>query len=146
MVNSRTKGADFERKTCQILNLEFGQVFNFRRDLEQYREGLHGDICCDDPDWPFVIELKRYANGPQGGQPAWWQQAKDAANAAEKLPILIYKYDRRDPVVVLQLSTIADAIGSHSESTDLYQTSLPAWITLAREVMAHQELEERQKW
>ena len=111
MVNSRNKGSQYERSICQLFNLELGSQFNFKRDLEQYRSADHGDIITDDPTWPFVVELKRYASGPASGQTAWWRQAVNAATAADKLPVLIYKYDRADPVCVIQKKTIARALG-----------------------------------
>tara|TARA_R110002167_G_scaffold74157_1_gene207675 strand:+ start:673 stop:1098 length:426 start_codon:yes stop_codon:yes gene_type:complete len=138
MVNSRNKGATFEREICNLFNLELGAVFNFRRDLEQYRSASHGDVSCDDPNWPFVVELKRYASGPHGGQTAWWNQAKTAAVAVNKAPILIYKYDRQHAVCMMELKTIAASFGVTSPSITKYYTSVAGFIYLAREVMAHE--------
>jgi hypothetical protein len=92
MVNSRNKGASFERELSKILFEELG--LSFKRDIEQYRESDHGDlICVDMPDFPFSIEAKRYRAG-YGIQPAWWSQCCNAAKATGKLPLLVYKYDR----------------------------------------------------
>ena len=140
MVNSRNKGSTYEREICNLFNLEFGAVYNFRRDLEQYRAADHGDVICDDPNWPFVVELKRYSKGPQGGQTAWWNQAKTAAVAVNKIPILIYKYDRQDAICMMELRTIAAAFGVISPSITKYYTSVQGFISLAREVMAHEAL------
>jgi len=141
MVNSRNKGSAYERSICQLFNLELGSQFNFKRDLEQYRAADHGDIISDDPTWPFVVELKRYASGPPGGQIAWWTQAVNAATAAKKLPVLIYKYDRADPIAVIQKRTIARALGEQSalnaHSIVRYWCEVPEFLTIAREVMAY---------
>lgn len=92
MVNSRNKGASFERELAKILLDELG--LTFKRDIEQYRASDHGDLICTDmPDFPFSIEAKRYRAG-YGIQPAWWTQCCDAALATNKLPLLVYKYDR----------------------------------------------------
>lgn len=137
MVNSRNKGSAYERSICQLFNLELGSQFNFKRDLEQYRSADHGDIISSDPTWPFVVELKRYQSGPAGGQIVWWTQAVNAATAADKLPVLIYKYDRADPIAVIQKKTIARSLGAESKSIVRYWCEVPEFLTIAREVMAH---------
>ena len=92
MVNGRNKGAAFERDLAKILLDELG--LTFKRDIEQYREADHGDlICVDMPDFPFSIEAKRYRAG-YGINPQWWSQTCDSALATNKLPLLVYKYDR----------------------------------------------------
>ena len=82
MVNGRHKGAAAEREIAKLLLDELGIAF--KRDLEQYRAAEHGDLICDDPDFPFCIEVKRYKSGC-AAQPAWWDQACAAASACQKL-------------------------------------------------------------
>jgi len=105
MANGRQKGAAFERLTCKLLTDELGESFKFRRDLEQYREGQHSDIICDDPNFPFAIECKRYASGEV--RPEWWSQAIEAAERAEKEPALVYKFDRRPIMVRLHIASLS---------------------------------------
>ncbi len=93
MVNGRNKGASFERNLAYELELELG--ISFKRDLEQYRESEHGDLIPSDESFPFLIEAKRYSKGAVGGAVAWWDQADAAAKRADKLPCLVYKYDRK---------------------------------------------------
>jgi len=93
MVNGRNKGASFERQLAYELELELG--ISFKRDLEQYRESEHGDLIPSDESFPFLIEAKRYSKGAVGGAVAWWDQADAAAKRADKLPCLVYKYDRK---------------------------------------------------
>jgi hypothetical protein len=93
MVNGRNKGASFERQLAYELELELG--ISFKRDLEQYRESEHGDLIPSDESFPFMIEAKRYGKGAVGGAVAWWDQADAAAKRADKLPCLVYKYDRK---------------------------------------------------
>jgi len=93
MVNSRSKGASFERQLANDLQLELG--ISFKRDLEQYRASEHGDLIPSDDSFPFMIEAKRYSKGAVGGSAAWWDQAVVAAKRADKLPCLVYKYDHK---------------------------------------------------
>jgi len=93
MVNGRNKGASFERQLAYELELELG--ISFKRDLEQYRESEHGDLIPSDESFPFLIEAKRYSKGAVGGAVAWWDQADAASKRANKLPCLVYKYDRK---------------------------------------------------
>ena len=93
MVNSRTKGSSFELQLARELQLELN--ISFRRDLEQYRASEHGDLIPSNNNFPFLIEAKRYSKGAVGGSAAWWDQAVAAARRADKLPCLVYKYDRK---------------------------------------------------
>lgn len=103
-VNGRRKGSKFELDVAKMLFDELG--ISFKRDLEQYRAGDHGDLIPDDDAFPFVLELKRYADGPVGGQAGWWEQVCKAANRECKLPALLYKYDRKPIRCVLPLAAI----------------------------------------
>ncbi len=85
MVNGRNKGAAWERTVAKMLFDELGVEFS--RDLRQYQKSDLGDLICDDPTWPFVLELKRYASG-YTYQQAWWDQVVKAADAARKEPVL----------------------------------------------------------
>ena len=49
---------------------------------------------CNDPSFPFVIEVKRYKTGC-AAQPAWWDQVCAAAKSAGLLPMLVYKYNHQ---------------------------------------------------
>ena len=93
MVNSRTKGSSFELQLARELQLELN--ISFRRDLEQYRASEHGDLIPSNDNFPFLIEAKRYSKGAVGGAAAWCDQAVAAARRADKLPCLVYKYDRK---------------------------------------------------
>jgi Holliday junction resolvase len=93
MVNGRQKGATAEREVAAILFDELG--LNFKRDLEQYRSADHGDLLCDDPDFPFCVEVKRYKTGCSAS-PLWWDQVKKAATACGKQPLLVYRYNHQD--------------------------------------------------
>ena len=96
MVNSRNKGKSGEYEVIAILAENLGggaDRLEFKRDIEQYRQGDLGDVICSDPAFPFVIEVKRYRQGVHA-QPQWWDQVCTAAEACHKLPVLVYRYDR----------------------------------------------------
>jgi Holliday junction resolvase len=126
MVNSRTKGAQFEREVAKLLLLELG--ISFKRDLRQYQEADHGDLIPDDPAFPFELELKRYAHGPISGTDKWWQQVTTAAAKTGKRPALIYRYDRQPIRVVVELHGIRCNI------------SFEDFSYLTREIMADERI------
>ena len=132
MVNGRNKGASFEREVGKLLEDELG--ISFKRDLEQYRAADHGDLLASDPDFPFVIECKRYASGT-GCKPAWWQQAQAAANAVGKMPCVIYKYDRRELRCVVPFTALYAAFGAHCVSEYQAEMTLEAFCYITREIM-----------
>ena len=113
MGRSNTKGKSGELEVRQILFDHLG--LNFARDLSQWREADRGDLICTDCDFPFVIEVKRYAGGMSRPKSSWWRQVCTASTAADKLPLLVYRFDRqpwrwRMPVVAIMqagLSTSA---------------------------------------
>jgi hypothetical protein len=93
MVNSRNKGAGFERDIINAFK-EFLGV-DCKRNLEQWRSG------GDDIDLPpYSIECKRRATIAIYD---WWHQACDSAEAKKRVPILIVKADRKKPLVVMDL-------------------------------------------
>lgn len=128
MVNGRNKGASFEREVAKMLFDELG--VSFKRDLEQYRAGDHGDLIPDDDAFPFTLELKRYADGPVGGVASWWDQVCRAAKREQKLPALIYKYDRKPIRCVLPLAAIM-----HDHHGYVIEVSFATFCYITREIM-----------
>lgn len=133
MTNSRNKGAQFERDIA--LELELLTGVRFKRNLEQSRAVDHCDLITDDPAWPFSCELKRYASGT-GCKPAWWEQAKRAAAKNGKLPIVIYKYDRREIRACLPIHLIGNGSLPPDQEDTWFETSLKGLAYLAGEIMA----------
>lgn len=103
MVNSRNKGAAFERVIVNKINtiLESkGIDTRVKRNLDQYQTKGMADVYWD----KFAIECKRYKNNGKKTvyKNEWWKQAVESAGD-NLIPILIYKYDRRDIMCVLPL-------------------------------------------
>jgi Holliday junction resolvase len=132
-VNSRNKGATFERDIARELNLLTG--VSFKRDIEQYRAADRGDLIADDDAWPFTVECKRYRAG-DGCKDAWIAQAVKAAKAAGKLPCVVFKFDRKPIRCAVPFEAIAAALDAKSDSAEWAHISLEGLAYLAREIMA----------
>lgn len=92
-INSRNKGASFERDIINALRDSLG--VECKRNLEQWRSG------GDDIDLPpYSIECKRRATIAMY---EWWNQACKSAESAKRIPILVIKADRKEPLVVMDL-------------------------------------------
>jgi hypothetical protein len=100
-INSRTKGAAFERVICKKINTYLaskGSTNTVKRNLDQYQTKGMADIYWGN----LAIECKRYkGNGKsQIFKHDWWNQAVESAND-KLIPILIYKYDRKEIMCVI---------------------------------------------
>ena len=134
MTNSRNKGASGEREVAQELARQLG--FTFKRNLEQVREGLHGDLVCDDfPDFPFCIEVKRHAKG-DSCLTAWEVQAQRAAEKAGKHPVVIYRFDHGAWRCRVWMEALAESVGGHAVCGVWADTCLQHFAWICREIMA----------
>ena len=91
-INSRTKGASYERDIVKILN-EFFLQNNFnltcKRNLDQYQTKNLSDINI-----PFhSIECKHYKQG-NWLKTEWWNQVCFTADEEGTIPVLIFKFNR----------------------------------------------------
>lgn len=127
--NGRNKGATFERDIAKMLHDELG--ITFKRNLDQYRESGLSDLIPSDPAFPFTLELKRFADGPIGGQKSWWAQTCAAARREDKYPALIYRYDRQPIRCVVPMDV---RIGHETEF--VVEMEFDAFCYLVRETMA----------
>ena len=132
-INSRAKGAAFERDIAARLEGLTG--IRFKRNLEQVRAVDHCDLTADAPDWPFSLELKRYATGT-ACKPAWQEQATRAAEKTGKIPVVVYQFDRRDTRVSVPLSAIGKALGQEWSEPGWAEITVEALAYLAGELMA----------
>ena len=104
---ARTKGAGGEREIIQPIFDNLG--YQLKRNLDQTRSG-GADLICDDPSFPFAIEVKRRRDGWTHA-PAWWEQVEEACAGTRMLPVLIYRFDRRPWRCVMRVNTVSFALG-----------------------------------
>lgn len=101
-INSRNKGAQFERDVVRILNnffIEEGIDYQTKRNLDQYQQK---DLC--DLQIPHhSIEFKFYKEG-DWLKSAWWDQVCKASE--DNIPVLIFKFNRRPIRVCIPLYAI----------------------------------------
>ena len=102
-INSRTKGASFERVIVKKINTYLaskGSTKTVKRNLDQYQTKGMADIYWDN----LAIECKRYKGNRKSDvfKNEWWNQAVESAND-NLIPVLIYKYDRRKIMCVIPL-------------------------------------------
>jgi Holliday junction resolvase len=129
MVNSRQKGATFERDICRDLQLDLNIKGFVKRDIEQYRTADRGDILIEDDSFPYLIECKRYKSGNTYSD-AWWQQVERAAENMKKEPVLVYKFDRQPVTVVMRLEHLMKDDALHEEKVRM---DWEAFCYIARE-------------
>ena len=86
-INSRNKGAQFERDIAKILNgffLDNDIDYETKRNLDQYQQK---DLC--DLNIPYhSVECKFYKEG-DWLKSAWWNQVCESAGP--NIPVLIFK-------------------------------------------------------
>ena len=113
-VNSRAKGANFEREIGNLLLQELNLTNPVKRILEQTRTKELPDLrlgrCC--------LECKRYGDGGEPPQD-WWDQVIRASDREDLIPALIYKFNRRPIKVRVLASTINPNIQNHLITVDL---------------------------
>lgn len=145
MVNSRNKGASFERDVKNRLHAELG--LEFRRVLDQWAEAGLPDLTCEDDAFPFVIECKRYRQGSTFASPAHWDQVCVAAEKAGKIPALVYKFDRlperwRVPIEALaMLATFERQMGDGYDWKYAVEMTFNDFCMVARELMCNETSE-----
>ncbi len=113
-VNSRAKGANFEREIGNLLVQDLNLINPVKRILEQTRTKELPDLRLG----RWCIECKRYGDG---GEPPkeWWEQVLRSCSAESLMPALIYKFNRRPIKVRLLASSINPAIQNKLVTVDL---------------------------
>ena len=132
-INSRQKGAAFERHICKLLNdllVAKGHEGSVKRNLEQYQTKGMADLYFKN----FAIECKRYKersdDWPMAG---WWKQTVEAAGD-KYIPILIFKYDRRETHAVVPLGIFNPAL--EIDTQQICVTSLRHFLEIAEAQIA----------
>ena len=112
-INSRTKGANFEREIGNLLVEQLGLTQPVKRILEQTRTKELPDLKLG----RWCLECKRYGDGSEPSQD-WWDQVLAATGEGE-FPALIYKFNRRPIKVRLLASSINPLIQNKLITVDL---------------------------
>lgn len=99
--SSRTKGHNYERTIARI----------FRKLWPPAKRGLQtqsgGQAVPDVDGTPLWIEVKRY-KAIRGLMAIWYRLLREA----KRIPVLIVKEDRADPVVVISLAFFVGLVDS----------------------------------
>ena len=113
-VNSRAKGANFEREIGNLLVQDLNLTNPVKRILEQTRTKELPDLRLG----RWCIECKRYGDG---GEPPkeWWEQVLRSCSEESLIPALIYKFNRRAIKVRLLASSLNPAIQNKLITVDL---------------------------
>lgn len=105
MVDSRNKGRTAENKAKELLKSATGLPWE-RTPLSgalHEKHKLKGDLYVPGKDIKFCVEVKHYKDDHltskviSGKNPiflSWWDQTVREANQIDKMPFLIFKFDR----------------------------------------------------
>jgi hypothetical protein len=131
MVDSRSKGAQFERDIVKKLNGFFDDNdlnFQCKRNLDQYQAKNLSDI-----EIPYhAVECKAYKDG-WWWRPEWWAQVKESAG--DNIPVLVYKFNNKSPRVCLPLYAINPEWARDNDQTAVI--TMDQWFTVMQENWAH---------
>ena len=114
-INSRNKGAAFERQIANALIDDLNLKNPVKRILEQTRTKELPDLRLG----RWCIECKRYGDG---GEPPkeWWDQVLRSCSQEDSLiPALVYKFNRRPIKVRILASSINSEIKDNLITIDL---------------------------
>ncbi len=112
-INSRNKGASFEREVAKLINEFFDDIgydYKVKRNLEQYQEKDLGDLNIPN----HTIECKRYASG-NWYKEEWWKQVCDSCG--DTIPVLIWKYNHQPIRVCVPLWSLSPDWGKDNSTT-----------------------------
>ena len=113
-VNSRAKGANFEREIGNLLVQDLGLNNPVKRILEQTRTKELPDLMMG----RWCIECKRYGDGSEPSD-NWWNQVLAASRNANQIPALVYKFNRKPLKVRILASCINTQIQNKDRTVDL---------------------------
>lgn len=112
-INSRNKGASFEREVAKLINEFFDDIgydYKVKRNLEQYQEKDLGDLNIPN----HTLECKRYASG-NWYKEEWWKQVCDSCG--DTIPVLIWKYNHQPIRVCVPLWSMGQGWGKDNSVT-----------------------------
>ncbi len=113
-VNSRAKGANFEREIGNLLVQDLDLRNPVKRILEQTRTKELPDLMMG----RWCIECKRYGDGSEPSDD-WWNQVLTASSKDNQIPALVYKFNRKPLKVRILASSINAKIKNKDITVDL---------------------------
>ena len=108
-INSRNKGAAFERQIANALINDLNLKNPVKRILEQTRTKELPDLMLG----RWCIECKAYGAGAEP-RPDWWEQVLASSNQEGLRPALVYKFNNRP----IKVRILANSI-NHNIKNDL---------------------------
>lgn len=119
-INSSRKGKRGERLLLKPLEQWWGSSFHRTPGsgawgTQHKKDELAQDIVCDDPSFPFDIEVKncegwsllQLLTAPKSNLFAWWDQARSQC-APDKKPLLCFKKNRQPFLIMARVSDIPE--------------------------------------
>ena len=127
-VNSRAKGANFEREIGNLLVQDLGLKNPVKRILEQTRTKELPDLMMG----RWCIECKRYGDGSEPSE-EWWNQVLIASSNDDQIPALVYKFNRKPLKVKILASCLNKDIQNNDITVDL---SWQDFISIIKELFS----------
>ena len=113
-INSRNKGAAFERQIANALIEDLNLQNPVKRILEQTRTKELPDLMLG----TWCIECKAYGAGAEP-RPDWWEQVLASSSGQGLKPALVYKFNNRPIKVRVLANSINKEIKNNLETVDL---------------------------
>ena len=113
-INSRNKGAAFERQIAKALIEDLNLKNPVKRILEQTRTKELPDLMLG----TWCIECKAYGTGAEP-RPHWWDQVLTSSNQHNLKPALVYKFNNRPIKVRILASSLNKDIKNDLVTVDL---------------------------
>ncbi|MEK9649540.1 MAG: hypothetical protein VW146_01175 [Gammaproteobacteria bacterium] len=132
-INSRTKGANFEREIGNLLQDALNLKNPVRRILEQTRTKELPDLKLG----RWCLECKRYGTGSEPLE-EWWEQVANATGEKE-FSALVYKFNRRPIKVRISAATLNPNLSSNIKIDLLWDDFLEVLRELYQEdILTHE--------
>ena len=113
-INSRNKGAAFERQIANALIEDLNLQNPVKRILEQTRTKELPDLMLG----TWCIECKAYGAGAEP-RPDWWDQVHASSSGQGLKPALVYKFNNRPIKVRVLANSINKEIKNNLVTVDL---------------------------
>ena len=113
-INSRNKGAAFERQIANALISDLNLQNPVKRILEQTRTKELPDLTLG----TWCIECKAYGAGAEP-RPDWWEQVLASSSGQGLKPALVYKFNNRPIKVRVLANSINKEIKNNLVTVDL---------------------------